>query len=168
MLLTSMSEHEESNKLNEELKDSCDNDEKKNLSCKKWSSLLISIISNQEPLRYGTAMKLSLILPEGGTRSSVITSYFKVKKLEGARWRSSTILVHVTCLYLSWCAIPHANHNFATSQVVLPRAPLYNTLLDWEAHNTPSGYMDRDSQIKAMNQFSNICGTSPVNNQIIF
>ena len=51
-----------------------------NLSCKKLSSLLISMISNQEPLVYGTAMNLGLIPTEDGPRSSVLTSYFEVNE----------------------------------------------------------------------------------------
>ena len=43
-----------------------------------------------------------------------------------------------------------------------------NIPLDWTVHHTPYGYMDRYWWIKAMTQFSNICGTSPVNNQILF
>ena len=39
-----------------------------NLSCKKLSSLLISIISNQGPIMYGTEMNLGLISTEYGTR----------------------------------------------------------------------------------------------------
>ena len=44
----------------------------------------------------------------------------------------------------------------------------HNITFDWTIHNTPSGYMDRDRWLKAMMQLSNICGTSPVNNQILF
>ena len=55
-----------------------------NISCKKRLSLLISMIPNQEPRRYGTAMKFGLIPTEGGTKSSVITSSFKVN--ECGRW----------------------------------------------------------------------------------
>ena len=40
--------------------------------------------------------------------------------------------------------------------------------LDCTFHCTPSGYMDRYGWLKAMTQFSNIYGASPVNNQIIF
>ena len=40
--------------------------------------------------------------------------------------------------------------------------------LDWTVHHTSSGYMDRDRWLKAMTQFSNRCGASPVNNQILF
>ena len=58
---------------------------------------MISTISNQEPLRYGTAMKLGLIPIEGGTRSSVIISDFKLKNVENEIWRTITIMVHVTC-----------------------------------------------------------------------
>ena len=44
----------------------------------------------------------------------------------------------------------------------------YNIPLDWTVYPTSSRYMDRDGCIKAMIQLSNICGASPVNNQIIF
>ena len=38
------------------------------------------MISNQEPLVYGTAMNLGLIPTEDGPRSSVLTSYFEVNE----------------------------------------------------------------------------------------
>ena len=44
----------------------------------------------------------------------------------------------------------------------------HNIPLDWTIHHTSSGYMDRDGWLKAVTQFSNICGASPVNNQIPF
>ena len=44
----------------------------------------------------------------------------------------------------------------------------HNVPLDWKFHHTPSGYMDRYGWLKFMTQFSNICGDSPVNNQILF
>ena len=44
----------------------------------------------------------------------------------------------------------------------------HNIPLDWIVHHTSSGYMDRHEWLKAMTQFSNICGASPVNNQILF
>ena len=44
----------------------------------------------------------------------------------------------------------------------------HNIPLDWTVHHTSYGYMDRDGWLKAMTQFSNICGASPVNNQILF
>ena len=44
----------------------------------------------------------------------------------------------------------------------------FNIPLDWKVHHTPSGYMDIDWWLKSMTQFSNLCGASPVNNQIIF
>ena len=44
----------------------------------------------------------------------------------------------------------------------------HNIPLEWTVHHTPSGYMDRDGWIKAMTQFSNIYGASPVKNQILF
>ena len=50
------------------------------LYCNKLSSLLISMISNKEPLRYGTTMELGLIPTEDGARSYLLTSYFRVNK----------------------------------------------------------------------------------------
>ena len=44
----------------------------------------------------------------------------------------------------------------------------HNIPLDWTVHHTPSGYIDKDGCLKAMTRFSNICGASPVNNQILF
>ena len=44
----------------------------------------------------------------------------------------------------------------------------HNIPLDWTVHHIPSEYMDRDGWLKAMTQLYNICGASPVNNQILF
>ena len=44
----------------------------------------------------------------------------------------------------------------------------HNITFDWTIHHTPYGYIDRDRWLKAMIQLSIICGTSPVNNQILF
>ena len=44
----------------------------------------------------------------------------------------------------------------------------HNIPFEWTVHHTPSGYMDRYGWLKFMAQFSNICGASPVNNQILF
>ena len=44
----------------------------------------------------------------------------------------------------------------------------FNIPLNWTVHHTSYGYMDRDVWIKPMTQFSNLCGTSPFNNQTIF
>ena len=49
------------------------------------------------------------------------------------------------------------------SQDIHFNLPLYCTV-----HHTPSGYMNRYSWIKSMTQISNICGASPVINQILF
>ena len=51
-----------------------------NLSYKKRPSLLISMISNQEPLRYGPAMKLGLIPTKYGARSYALTNNFEVNE----------------------------------------------------------------------------------------
>ena len=42
----------------------------------------------------------------------------------------------------------------------------FNIPLGWKVHHTLSGYMDIYGWLKAMNQFSNVCGASPVNDQI--
>ena len=44
----------------------------------------------------------------------------------------------------------------------------HNIPFDWTVHHTPSGYMDKYGWLKAMTQFSNIYGASPVKNQRIF
>ena len=44
----------------------------------------------------------------------------------------------------------------------------YNIPLDWKFHHISYGYMDIDGWLKAMTQFSNVCGASPVNNHILF
>ena len=42
-----------------------------------------------------------------------------------------------------------------------------NIPLEWIVHYTPSVYMDRDGWLKSMTQFSNACGASLFNNQIL-
>ena len=79
MLLKRMSEHKESKKVSEELKDSRSNDYNNQLILKKRSSLPILMISNQDPLKCGTVMKLGLTPMVNGTRLCVHTSYFKGK-----------------------------------------------------------------------------------------
>ena len=44
----------------------------------------------------------------------------------------------------------------------------YNIPMYWIVHRTPYGYMYRDVWLKAMAQLPNKCGTSPVNNKILF
>ena len=80
MIITSMSEHEQSKKLNKELGDTRDNTEnnQKFLQNMNIPSDLNGI--NQDPPRYGTVMKLGLIPMEGETRSSVLTCYFNVNR----------------------------------------------------------------------------------------
>ena len=85
MLITSMPLQEETNKVNKELKDSRDNDENNQYFLQKWSSLLTSMMSNQETRRYGTVVKLGLIPMEGGIRSYILTSSFKVD--ECGKWK---------------------------------------------------------------------------------
>ena len=38
----------------------------------------------------------------------------------------------------------------------------------WKIHHTPYVYMERYGWLNYLNQFSNLCGASPVNNQILF
>ena len=101
MILTRISEHNKPNKFNEELEYSRDNDN--NNQPILQTIIIPSDLNYIQPraTQYGTAIKLGLIPKECGTRSSVLTSYFKVKNVESANWRTSTIMVHVTCLYPS-------------------------------------------------------------------
>ena len=75
-----------------------------------------------------------------------------------------------------WCALlvfTRADGKCFIPPVVVNQAKDYsqcihnNIPLDWTVHHTPSGYMDRYGWRKATTQFSNICGASPVNNQIL-
>ena len=76
-----------------------------------------------------------------------------------------------------WCALlvfTRADGKCFMPPVIFHQAKEYsqdihhNIPLYWTVHHTSSGYMDRDGWLKAMTQFSNICGASPVNNQILF
>ena len=76
-----------------------------------------------------------------------------------------------------WCALlvfTRADGQCFMPPVIVHQAKEYiqdlhhNIPLDWKVHHTLSSYMDRDGWIKATTQFSNICGASPVNNQILF
>ena len=44
----------------------------------------------------------------------------------------------------------------------------FNIPLEWTVHHTPFGIMDIYGWLNAMTQLSDVCGASPVNNQIIF
>ena len=61
IILTIISEHEQTNRVNKKIEYLWDKNEKNNLSWKRWTSLLTSMILNQEPLRHGTMAKLGLI-----------------------------------------------------------------------------------------------------------
>ena len=114
---------------NEEIEDSHDNDDKNQPIWQKLSSLLISIISNQEPLKYGTAMNLGLIPTEDGARSSVLTSSFKVNeygkcKLEnkhhsGARYLSLPELVGNASCHPSFCNKPRVTQQVDILEVLI-------------------------------------------------
>ena len=43
-----------------------------------------------------------------------------------------------------------------------------NIPLDWKVNQTPYEYMYRDRRLKYTTQLSNLYGTSPVNNKVIF
>ena len=84
----------------------------------------------------------------------------------GANWRSSTMLVHVTCLYPSQWVMLHVAHHFTPSQGVILISPLQHpTGLDSPTHTIRIyGYI---RWLKSMTQLSDICGASPVNNHIL-
>ena len=95
-----------------------------NPSCKKRSPLLISMISSQEQIRHGTAMKLGLIPTEDGTRSYVLTSSFKMKKCgkcklenehrSGARYLSLPKLMGNASCHPSLCTNPRSTPKIST------------------------------------------------------
>ena len=88
--------------------------------------------------------------------------------METSNWRTSIIMVHVAFLYPIGCSMIHATHHCAPIQGVLPRSPLQHpTGLEILSH-TIWVYMGRDGCLKAMTQLSNVCGASPVSNQILF
>ena len=76
-----------------------------------------------------------------------------------------------------WCTLivfTRANGQCFISPIIVHQAKEYSEhlhfiiLLKWTAHHTPYGYMDRYECIKAMTQFSNVCGAYPFNNNITF
>ena len=95
-----------------------------NPSWKKWSILLISMISNQDPLMCETVMKLGLIPTEDGARSYVLTSSFKVNargkcKLEnkhhsGAHYLSLPDLMGNDLCHPSLCTKPRSTPKIST------------------------------------------------------
>ena len=115
------------------------------------------MISNQDPIRYRTATKLGLIPMEGGTRSSVLTSYFKVKKCGNC---TLPVFAQVDGKYFLPPIIAHQSKEY--SQGIHLNIPL-----ELIVRHTPSGYMDRDKCIKSMTQLFNVYSASPTNNQMI-
>ena len=112
-----------------------------NISCKKRLSLLISMIPNQEPRRYGTAMKFGLIPTEGGTKSSVITSSFKVNKCErcsldiehhsGARYLSLPELMGDDSCHSFLCSKPISTTKISTSRSHWTRQSTTHHMVIW-------------------------------------
>ena len=131
-------------------------------------SHLTSIRSNQDPLKCGTVMKLGLTPTVNGTRLCVLTSSLKGKECGNFQTGERAPL---------WCTLlvfTRANGQCFMPPIVVHQAKDYsqdlhhNIPLDCTVHHTPYGYIDRDGWIKAMTKFSNRCGASPVNNQMIF
>ena len=76
-----------------------------------------------------------------------------------------------------WCTLilfTRADGQCFMPPIVVHQAKYYsqyihhNIPFEWIVHHTPSGYMDRDGWLKSMTQLYNICGASPINNQIRF
>ena len=76
-----------------------------------------------------------------------------------------------------WCTLivfTQADGECFMSHIIVHQAKEYsqdlhfNTRLEWIVNYTPYGYMDRYRWLKSITQFSNVYGTSPVNNEIIF
>ena len=107
--------------------------------------------------------------PNGKWRKVVCTyKYFQGERTRKARTGECAPL---------WCTLhvfTQADGQCFMTPVVVHQAKEYsqdihqNIPLEWEVHHTPYGYMDRDGWFKAMVKLSNICGASPVSNQILF
>ena len=105
-----------------------------------------------------------------GRRSKVICTY---KLFQGEKmWK-----VHTGEWAQFWCMLlvfTWAGGKCFMSPIIVHQSKEYfqdihyNIPLDWIAHHTKSGYMDRYGCLKATTQLSNVCGASPVNNHILF
>ena len=124
ILLTNMSEHEETNKFNKELEDSREIMITINLYCRKCHPFW----SQWYPNKSDSVMELwwSWVWSQGNMAQGHIYLQFLSRwtNVQSSNCRTSTIMVHVTYLYLSWLEILHDTHNCAPSQGVLPISPL--------------------------------------------
>ena len=107
--------------------------------------------------------------PNGGWHKVICTYKF----FQGGRmWKVQTG-ERAPC----WCTLlvfTQADGQYFMPSIIVHQAKEYskdihfNIPLEWTVHHTPYRYMDRGRWIKSMTQFSNTCGASPVNNQILF
>ena len=92
--------------------------------------------------------------------------FLRRKNVEVTNWRARTIMVHINFIKRAYgkCFMPLniVNQSKEYWQDIHHNIPLY-----WAVHHTTSIYMDRDGWLKAVTQFSNICGASPVKNYIL-
>ena len=76
-------------------------------------------------------------------------------------------MVHVTCLTLAYGKL-------SMTPIIVHQSKEYsqgihfNIPMDRKVHHKQCGYMDRDRCHKVMTQLYSVCGTYPVNSQIIF
>ena len=105
-----------------------------------------------------------------GSRDKVIYTY---KSFQGEQIRK----VKTGDRAPFWCMLlvfTQYDGKFFLSPIVVHQSTEYseyihfNIPLERTFHHTTYGYIDRGGWLKVMTKFSNICGASPVNNQIIF
>ena len=119
MLLTSTPEHKQAKKVNEELKDSWHNAENQPFLKKiNIPSDLTKICSGME--QWWNWVWYQWKVEPVYLHLQVISRWTNV---EGENWRSSTILVCVTCPYPRKWKMLHATHHFLPSQGVLLKIP---------------------------------------------
>ena len=168
MIIESTSEHRQARKVNKELEDSRDNAENNQPFLQNMN---IPFDLNDIQPRATQVWNCDEIwfYPNGRWNKVICTYKFfqgeLMWKVQTGEWAPFwCTLIVFTWAYGKCFMSPIIVHQYKEYSKDLH----FNITLDLIVHHTPYGYMDRDGWLKAMIQFSNICGASLVNNQIIF
>ena len=135
MVLTSTSVQEETKKVNEEPKDSWDNNKNNQTFLQK--TIIRSDLNGIQPRSTQVRNCDETGFYPNVSCNKVIYTYklFQCEPMWKVHWRASNILVHITCLYPIQWAILHVTHHCAPSQGLLPISPLkHPTGLDSPSH----------------------------------
>ena len=109
--------------------------------------------------------------PNGKWRKVVCTyELFQGERMRKAQTveRAPLWLVHLTCIPQDLMGNASFLPSLFIKPISTPNISIATFHLTRQVRHTPYGYTDRDGWIKATTQFSNRCGASPVNNQILF